>query len=262
MALAWQELLARSASVSLHPAERLVLGGSVWLAYAADRWIEGWRLDPESIKTHRHSFYQRFRWPLAAVWALVLAADVGLSLSRLPTREIWAGLLLLGPVAGYLLSHQLVHRESRLRPPKEACVAVLLAGGVGVFVLSRPEADSVGAAVPLVLFVVLAFTNCALISIWEHEVDQSHGQTSLSFQLGRASGLIRSLPLLALALACVAWAATGTPGRAAAQCAAASAALLGLVDYAEHRIGRVPARVLADTALLTPLVLLIPGLLK
>jgi hypothetical protein len=35
-------------------------------------------------------------------------------------------------------------------------------------------------------------------------------------------------------------------------CGAASGALLGLVDLAEPRIGRVRARVLADVALMTP----------
>ncbi|HEY4988495.1 MAG TPA: hypothetical protein VII09_01740, partial [Opitutaceae bacterium] len=56
--LLWQGLLAKSASVGLAAPERLVLGASVWLAYSADRWIEGWRLGPESIRTHRLRFHQ------------------------------------------------------------------------------------------------------------------------------------------------------------------------------------------------------------
>src|SRR5262245_35757149 len=81
VALLWQWLLARSARVTLGSAEAFVLGSSVWLAYAADRWIEGWRLAPDQIRTQRHAFYQRWRWPVAVTWSLVLAADLALALT-------------------------------------------------------------------------------------------------------------------------------------------------------------------------------------
>ncbi len=61
IALVWQALLARVVQVTLGWPEAFVLGCSVWLAYAADRWIEGWRLDPAQIRTQRHYFYQRWR---------------------------------------------------------------------------------------------------------------------------------------------------------------------------------------------------------
>jgi hypothetical protein len=259
--VAWQDLVARSAGVPAGLPERLVLASSVWLAYSADRWIEGWRLDPSRVMTHRHSFYQRNRWPIAGAWALVLAADLGVALSRLSPREISAGLVLLAGVAAYLLSHQLVHRSSRFRAPKEACVAVLLASGASVLVLARAGANGEAAAPAIGLFTLLCFTNCALISVWEHEVDRSHGQTSLALQMGRGAGLIRSLPWLAMAASAAAWFLCGPGARIPAACAASSALLLRGVDLAESRLGRVPARVLADLALLTPLVPVIARLL-
>src|SRR5580658_7946163 len=76
VALLWQWLLGWIAAVPLPAPRAFVLGASVWLAYSADRWIEGWRLSPERIRTKRHYFYQRWRWPVAAVWLLVFAADL------------------------------------------------------------------------------------------------------------------------------------------------------------------------------------------
>jgi hypothetical protein len=249
----WQVLIARSASAGVSPAEAFVLGSSVWLAYAADRWIEGWRLIPENIRTHRHRFYQRWRWPIMALWMGVLALDLAAAVRGLAPASFRGGLLLLIPVTAYLLSHQLIHRKIRLRAPKEACVALLLAGGAAVFAASRPGADIHAMAVPVILFVLLCFANCALISVWENEVDRSHGQTSLALQFSRAAAVSRALPWLIFVLAAAIRLAAVPHANAAAACAAASGVLLGLVDLAERRVGWVAARVLADVALMTPL---------
>lgn len=253
VALLWQALLARTASVAAGMPEAVVLGSSVWLAYAGDRWIEGWRLPPAAVRTQRHRFYQRWRWPTAALWAAVLGLDLVVALGGLPIRELRAGALVLVPVVAYLLSHQLVHRRSRGRIPKEVCVALLMAGGASVFVASQPGARLPALACPLGLFVLLCFANCALISCWEDEVDRSHGETSLALQFGRTRRLARALPWVAAVLAGI-LASAGGPSAPAEACALAAGVLLGLVDAAEVRLGRVRARVLADVALLTPLV--------
>jgi hypothetical protein len=250
-------MIARSGSVRIGAPEMIVLGSSVWLAYSADRWIEGWRLVPESIRTHRHRFYQRWRWPILAVWTAVLGLDVFEAIRGLSAIEFGAGVLLLLPVGAYLLSHQLVHRKSRWRAPKEVCVALLLGGGAVVFAASSPGADIHAMELPLILFVLLCFANCALISVWENEVDRSHGQTSLALQFARAAAVSCALPWLIMALSAAVWLCAAPHARAAAACAAASAALLGLVDLAESRIGWVAARVLADVALMTPIACLL-----
>jgi len=258
VALAWQDLLARGAGSAATPADRVVLGSSVWLAYTADRWIEGWRLAPAQIQTHRHRFYQRWRWPLFAGWVLVLAADLAVSARGLTRAEFQGGGFLLLLVAAYLLSHQLVHRRLAARAPKEVCVAFLLGSGAALFPAVHPGVSPAALAAPAALFMLLCFANCALISVWEDDVDRRHGQTSLALQFRATPALARALPW-ALAAGAGAALALGRPARATAACAAASAVLLGLVDLAEGRIGRRAARVLADAVLLTPLVPLLLG---
>lgn len=253
VALLWQWLLAKAARITPGWPEAFVLGVSVWLAYAADRWIEGWRLVPAQIRTQRHAFYQRWRWPMAAVWVLALAADLAVALHGLSSREFEAGLVLLAPVAAYLLSHQLVHRHHAWRAPKEVCVAALFGGGVGVFLVSQPGAALPALAGPLALFVLLCFANCALISAWEREVDETHGQTSLSLQFRRGADFSRRLPWILAGLAAVLCFFTAGAARTASACGFASSLFLGILDRAEPRLGRQPARVLADVALFTPL---------
>jgi hypothetical protein len=259
VALLWQAMLARSASATLGAPERYVLGCSVWLAYAADRWIEAWRLRPEQIQTHRHHFHLKWRWEIFAVWVAVLVLDVAVALRGLSSKEFGAGLILLAAVTAYLLSHQLIHRANRWRAPKEACVALLLGAGAALFIPAQAGAQSAAMALPLALFVLLCFANCAVISLWESEVDLSHGATSLATQYAWAAQAVRSLPWLIAALSAGAWFIAGPAARPAASCAAASGILLGLVDVTERRIGRFAARVLADVALMTPAVAFLLG---
>ena len=251
MCLVWQTLLARSTGTALAWPYVAVLGASVWLAYAADRWLEGWRLDWRFVRTQRHHFYQRHRAVVAAAWLCVLGADVALAVTRMTTREIGRGLLLVAPVLAYLLSHQFLHRTRRWRAPKELVVAMLLTAGVAVFLTPTASVDA--RAWGLGVFAIVSFVNCALISSWEREVDQAHGQTSLALVSLRAARLIRWLPWLAAGAGTVLILIAGPASTGSIACGIASAILLGVLDRAEHRIGWAAARVLADVALLTPL---------
>ena len=262
VALLWQWQLARPARVTLGAHQAFVLGSSVWLAYAADRWIEGWRLAPSQVRTERHAFYQRHRWPMALIWLVVLGTDLAVAATRLSAPEFQAGLILLAPVVAYLLSHQLVHRHHAWRAPKEICVAALLGGGVAVFLVAQPGVAWRPLAAPLALFVLLCFTNCALISAWEREVDQTHGQTSLTLQFRRGADFSRLLPWMLAGAAGLLFAVESGPARATAACAGLSSLLLGGIDWWEPRCGRQPARVLADIALMTPLVFLVAAFLR
>lgn len=259
VAVLWQALLARVACVNLGWPHAAVLGLSVWLAYAADRWIEGWRLDPAQIRTQRHFFYQRWRWPLAGVWVAGLLADLTVACTHLTPRELQAGALLLVPVLAYLLSHQLVHRLNRWRAPKELCVALLFGAGASVFLFAAPGAHLRELADPLALFMLLCFANCALIGAWEQAVDQAHGQTSLVLQFRRARLIAGALPWM---LAVAAWwllRESAGPQQSAYACAGLSALLLGLLHLAQPRLGARAARALVDFCLMTPLLVLWTG---
>lgn len=246
-------MFAKIADVRLGMESTLVLGLSVWLAYAADRWIEGWRLPSEKTHTPRHQFYQRQRWPVAVIWVLVLATDLTLAFTRLGMREILAGCALLAAVLAYLLSHQLLHRHHPWRAPKEVCVAALLSGGAALFPLVNATVATRVLAPAVGLFALLCFVNCALISVWEREVDAMQGQTSLAQQFRGTASFSYTLPwMVALIAILFAVAETGI-ARDAGLCASVSGVLLGIVHHFEPRLGWQRARLLADAVLLTPL---------
>ncbi|HTJ77871.1 MAG TPA: hypothetical protein VL357_02650 [Rariglobus sp.] len=271
VALAWQTLFARILKVELPWQQPVLLGLAVWVIYAADRWIEGWRLSPETVLTQRHHFYILWRWPVFMIGLAVILVGLGLAVVWLPGREWAASTVLAIPTAVYLLSHQFFHREHPGRIPKELCIAALFPLGTALapivfalptilhgqslveIIVGRLEA----LWIPLGLFGLLCLANLVLISAWETEVDAQHGQTSLALQFSHRLGLIRSLPWL---LACLGAAVSvGMHGidRVAGICATVSAILLGVLDYVEPRIGRQAARIFVDLTLLSPAVALL-----
>ena len=250
--LLWQGLIAHAAGVPLGPAPRFVLGASVWLSYAGDRWIEGWRLAPAQVLTVRHSFYQRRRWSIAGVGTVVLGMDLAVAERYLPPADLIAGVVLLGAVLAYLLSHQVIHRRSPWRVPKEACVALLLTAGVALFILAGRPSLLPTVAAPLGLFAGLCLANCALIYLWEREVDRGHGQVSLIRQFRGAAKLSHALPWAVGFVAALHGLVGPEASRPIAGCDVVSSVCLAQVDRLEGRWGWRAARVLADVALLTP----------
>jgi hypothetical protein len=248
--LLWQVLIADATGAALGWPHLFVLAASVWLAYAGDRWIEGWRLNQASIRTPRHRFYQRRRWSVAALCALVLAADIAVAGSTLSQRELIRGLLLACAVLAYLLSHQWLHRHSRWRVPKEIVIASLLGAGVALFLVETPRVALLWWTVPL--FTWLCFTNCALISLWERTVDLSHGQTSLALGSGNMPATIAWLPWIAVGLSAAVVFIAPAAVRDVAICALVSGGILAGVARVAPHIGWPRARVLSDLALMTP----------
>lgn len=257
VAIAWQALFARVVGVSLAWHYPVLIGLAVWIVYAADRWIEGWRLDPSRVLTQRHHFYIRWRWPVFSVGVVAIVFTACLAFTRLDPRVFNASFLLLIPTLLYLFSHQLVHRHHPLRLPKELCIAVIFALGCALVPAVQAPDKIPALLVPTALFALLCFANCALIAAWEQEVDAQHGQTSLALQWTRGLAVIHSLPWVLTTTSLLLFIAI--PNLVAPLTSASTALsglLLGLLDRFHPRLGRQASRALIDLTLLTPLLLL------
>jgi hypothetical protein len=254
VAVLWQTAFARVLGVRSEWQDPVLLGLAVWMVYAADRWIEGWRLAPERVRTQRHYFYIRWRWPVFSLGLGLLGVATVIAVTRLQEREFKAGLLLLIPTLVYLFSHQLVHRHHPLRVPKEICIAVIFTLGCALAPAVRDPGKIHLLPVPATLFGLLCFTNCALIAAWEKEVDTLHGQTSLALQWHRGFVLIHTLPWLLFAAGIAARFFGPAAIHPFALCTIASAFLLGVLDYIHPLIGREAARAAVDVTLMTPVI--------
>jgi hypothetical protein len=254
VAVLWQGLFARMLGVRLDWHDPVLIFLAVWIVYAADRWIEGWRLAPEIVRTQRHYFYIRWRWPVFAISLIAIVTTTVIAITHLDGREFKAGFVLLIPTLLYLFSHQLVHRHHPLRLPKEICIAVIFALGCALAPAVQALDKISSLILPTTLFGLLCFADCALIASWEKDVDTLHGQTSLALQWTRGLVLIHALPWLLFAAGLIALLFTS---QSMALCVAASGLLLGLLDVAHPRIGRQAARAAVDVTLMTPAIFLL-----
>jgi len=256
VALVWQECFALSFGVALAPVHRAVLALSVWLAYMADRWLDGRQLDPRHVVTARHAFARQFERPIAFVWCLVLAgtiASAGLGLSR---REFVSGLLLAGVVFAYLgFCHH--RRTAGYGWLKEFAVAALISGGSVLFVFLRCPRLEGSHWLGLAIFYGLCLLNCAAVSVWDQPVDRQQGQPSLALRSGLDAGHVKIVGVasLALLLGLVAVApADHLRGIALAGCFTTSA--VAALLYGAGSLDLETRRLLADATLLSPVLVM------
>jgi len=229
VAVLWQILFARCFQVPVDALAAVLLLLTVWLIYAADRTLDAWKGECHSP---RHEFYRR-RWRvLLPVWLAVLGLTGWLAAEHLSPGLFLRGVILLAAVGIYFA---LVH-SGILRWPKEAAVGVLFALGASLAAWSKVKTPADVATI--LLFSGLCWMNCIAIQRWEGErLDWSP-----------------SAAAIVLACAAVFLLCAHRPVLGGAELASAFAFLL--LDRVHRNLSADAVRVLADVALLSPLLFL------
>jgi hypothetical protein len=256
VAVAWQWAISRETGVLLDWRYYVILGGSVWCIYTADRLIDAFRLQPAETPAPRRLFSLRHFRPLLLLCASATLAMVLLSFAWLPRTVLLSWILLGGAVAGYFL---LVHGIPGSPPaiPKEFLVALLFAAGASIFPFSLSSFAWIKFQAPLLGTFLLLFGNAWLISKWERRLDRGSLQSSIALDHPRTTRLLPTY-LATLVLAGLAAAACSALSFRFGVSISASAGLLLALDLATQRIGLEERRELADLVLLTPLILVQP----
>jgi hypothetical protein len=225
VALLWQDLAARSFGTPLSLASRIVLGLTVWAVYLADRLLDIRSAGPLP-DTARHGFSRRHRRELSALLAALLMLDTYIAIADLRRSVFFYGMAVAACVAAYLSTFPL--RASGWE--KQVLAAVLFS--TGVLLVSATGLSLLHLLLPAALFAGLCLCNLVLIELWERDRDRR-----LSW----------------LAPAGVAGMAIVRPIGAWQHAVALSGILLAAVAICGPRLTVAAKRVLADAALLTPL---------
>lgn len=278
VALLWQQAFAESFAVSLGTASRAILFLAIFAVYVIDRALDARALNRRghAPSTARHRFYAR--WPSASLRVGFLALATALVWGILVGSGwlLLCGLSLVAALAAYLL---LVHGRRTARRfggrwggLKEFAVAALFAVGVSLAPLARvfAEAPSQGivigqAAIHGIAVFALFWLNILSIAWFERAADRQQRMPSFVAAMrkrGVAAGCDKDrqfaptaawlLLLAAVLLACswLAWVGGDSPSML--YVGWSSVALTGLL-LAERHLSVERLRVLADVALLTPL---------
>ena len=137
--------------------------------------------------------------------------------------------------------------------PKEAAVASLFALGSSVFVLTQIHRATGFCLVAVAGFAVLCFLNCGLITRWEGNASDLRDPSSL---LNAFPQVVRHLDALGISLAVFSLMLSLVIPAPIFLPIATAALLLVALDLRRSRFSAAALRVLADVALLPPLLFL------
>jgi hypothetical protein len=227
VALLWQILFARCFHADVPAVAAALLVLAVWLIYAADRVFDA----RGGSKLPRHEFYRRHWRTVLPIWTAAFAFATWLAWTHLPTPLLRRGALIAVAVALYFT---VVHAVRRTWP-KELAVAILFA--LGATVAAWNAIRSAADVEVVVLFSCLCWINCMAIEKWERR--------GFHWPIGIAATVVAA----AAAFTCV-----DRPVLGGAEIASAIAFIF--LDFRRRRISADALRVLADVALLTPVLFL------
>ncbi|MHB1672720.1 MAG: hypothetical protein ACYCSP_00570 [Acidobacteriaceae bacterium] len=271
VAVVWCLFFAAAFGLSLPPTALITLALGTWCVYVADRLLDGWRSTDMTGLRDRHWFYLRHRRPFVIAW---IAAAVPLAYLiffrvRAAVRTDDIVLCLLG-MAYFLLIH---NRPENYRFSKEFFVGFLFSIATAVPTWTRLHQGRGLLLAAILTFGAVCWLNCVAIQTWEdaeakrgtahdrffqdrlpeHQIKKdSGGSRVLTDFLGHhLTAFAITIGTLAFSLACIPAARTVWPLYVAV---AVSSLLFHWLTRHTQRFSALSLRILADGALLTPLI--------
>ena len=242
VALAWQQLFARSFALHVSIAASLALFATAWLTYLIDRVADA-RTVASNMPVSRRQRFARSH-PMFFGCAIAIAATTGaIAIKSLDPQTLASGARVGALLIVYLAINRFFTKLWRVLPVKELAIGVLFAAGVCAS-LGRVS------AVPLPMastFATLCALNCVSIAFWERDLDLAQQRSSL------ATALPSLQPAAALGCVVVAFLAFAYSRQVVAVCIAVSAALLAILNWRHLNATSDARTALADLVLLTPL---------
>jgi hypothetical protein len=252
VAVAWLHIFAQTWRLGYHPWEAYVsLGLVVWAIYVGDRLLDVSLFGgPDGPLEPRHEFHYRHRKAFAVAVGVALVTAIALVVTRMP-MTIYKHLMLGGVmVAGFFGLSMLSSQDADEIPlSKNILAGVAFAFGTAMTAhLYRWEYGIYELLVTreFVCFAVLCVLNISAIDIWEHAARSADIETKASDEL------TLTLPLVLLGAAALGFAVEDMTTRPFFIAILTGVALLYMLNRSRSKYSMDALRVLADVALLVP----------
>lgn len=257
LVVVWQMLFAKSFHVWLGSFHFFTAAALAWAFLAGDRWIYFFRLRKdigEQLLPAAALAEQPGR--MVRICILVVLGLVLIGILRTNTRE-FAGMLIWSSLGGgYLLGVRSAPARTMEFLPREIATALYLAGVTALFIWANGAFPPIHLLLPALLFLLLLFYYFCLVSAWAKPL-LAEGGAGACLE-GSLVSLYRGAPLvLIFAAAALVFIVPGVEAATPILTIAVSATVLLLLDIWQPWLSRRAARILADVALLTPLVPLV-----
>ncbi len=200
IALAWQEVFARTATVTLRWEERAFLAISIWIVYVIDHWLDA-MVDLRSTvvffsnKAPRHHYVRSHRLLLGSLLVLASFANVWL-LWHLGLKLLIAGMGLAVITLSYLVFNSFFLRQGRWLKGREIVISIIFSAGCAL--VAVVQGDRSWLLLPWIMaFAAVALINCTLIARMERETPISLLAPKMFFSLRSVLYLLLFLVLFA-----------------------------------------------------------------
>jgi hypothetical protein len=271
VAVVWCWFFAAAFRRSLPWTALITLALGTWCVYVADRLIDGWRSTDITTLRDRHWFYLRHRKSFVIAWiaAAIPLAYLIFFCVKAAVRTDDVILCLIG-TAYFLLIH---NRPEKYRFSKEFFVGFLFSIATAVPTWMRLQEGRGLLLSAILTFGAVCWLNCVAIQTWEdaealrddvpdpffqNHSDASDGQLSATRPSVLTTFLGNHLTVFAVTIGALAFSLACIPGARAVWPLFASVALSSIlfVTLIRHarRFSALSLRILADGALLTPLI--------
>ena len=255
VAVVWLYLFARTWRLGYHPWEAYVtLGLAVWVIYVADRLFDVslHGNTPENLES-RHRFHRDHRRFFRFSLLTVLLTAVFLVVTKMP-MTIYKYLLLGGVMVAGFFGLSLLSNKTASEAPlaKNVLAGVTFAFGTAMTAhIYRPELGlfDMLTSHEVICFAVLCILNISAIDLWEHASRAADVEIKASDELA----LTLPLPLLGGAALVFALLDDGQSSRPFFYAVLTSSALLYILNRRRAEFPLDALRVLADVAMLVPL---------
>lgn len=251
VAVVWTIAFASVAGVPLNPWITVLIACGSWTVYVGDRLLDARRAihagQLGSLRERHYFHWRHRRWLIPSACATAAIAST-LIVIRTPSAVRHRDSIL---AAATLIYFSGVHSPVsiphwiRRHASKEFLVGLLFTAGCAAPTLSRLHSVRWPLVACLSLFTALAWLNCSAIEKWElpeHQTRILPHATILGAICFTLAASLLFVDANASALACA---------------AGISAILLAMLDHARAKISPLTLRTLADSVLLTPLILIV-----
>lgn len=234
------------------------LGLAVWVIYAVDRLLDASMLAgaPDQLEA-RHQFHRRFQKTFRVVIALALTTAIGLVVTGMP-MAIYKHLLLGGVLVAGFFGLSMLSSQDRNEVPHMKNILAGLTFAFGTAMTAHIYRSAFGLddmlySPQFICFAILCMLNISAIDLWEHAARTSDREIKASDELA----LTLPLTLLIAAAFFFAFVDEEITARPFFYAILTGAALLHALNRARARFSMDGLRVLADVALLVPVLVFI-----
>ncbi len=258
VAISWLYVFVQTWRVEYTPdISYVALGLMVWIIYAVDRLLDAaMKNDPKSSLKARHEFHRKHRWKFGIMIFIASATVLWIALTELPMKvfaESIIGWLLV--IAFFALSIFTTREPDELPYAKNIIAGFSFAYGTALlaFIQTGFDVKQLWFSAEFICFATLCALNIFAIDVWEHS------QRSADVEAKSGNELILTILLLALGAATLFFAIKdeAQTTRPFFYAILTGAALMQIINRNRSRFSMNALRVLADVAMLVPVLVFI-----